>query len=165
MTLPKEKKEGGGGHHQRSTTTAASTAPAAPRLLRRSLSEESVPSTPTKRFELAFITSDSTASADQMKSVLGHPYTLISPQGCHIEMDASVACHVFTVSYWFVLAMSDVLVTQTLGNEHSGGPTSSFSRYAGIYGLKDNVFRDGRHCEEITTNYALSRIQMSNWFC
>eukprot|EP01034_Spumella_vulgaris_P034629 gene34629-42717_t len=84
---------------------------------------------------MAFITSDNVGSAQQMKDVLKHPYTLITPQGCHIEMDGSPECHTATVSYWLMLSFSDKIVTQTLGSDHSSGPTSSFSRYAGIYGL------------------------------
>jgi hypothetical protein len=60
-------------------------------------------------------------------------------------------CHQNTLTYWLLLSFSKVLVTQTLGifpfkdfivsfifktgTDHSFGPSSSFSKYAGIYGL------------------------------
>lgn len=116
----------------------------------------------SKHYSLLYIASDNDKASEQMSKVAGHSHTLISPQGCHIEMDTSLQCHLFTVSQWFILALSDVIVTQT-GNEKA--PTSSFSRYAGIYGLKQDVFRNGRQCEEEKTNLWLSRQQISNWFC
>jgi hypothetical protein len=61
---------------------------------------------------MVFVTSDNVKAAEQMSAVVGHPYSLISPQGCHIELDPSPECHMFTVSYWFMLALSDVIITQ-----------------------------------------------------
>ena len=117
---------------------------------------------------IAFVASDNQASMHQMESVAGFPTSLASPQGCHIQMDQSSRCLIFTSATWFALAMSDLMVTQTLGG--SGAPTSSFSRYAGIYGLKENPFRNGRageNCQPLSEDElrSMSRKTQSNWFC
>ncbi len=107
---------------------------------------------------MGFMASDNEMASMQMNTTLGLPYSIVSPQGCHVEMDVSKQCHMFTVTQWFMLALSDVLVTQE-------GIPSSFSRYAGIYGLKPDPFRNGKHCGAIETTMELSRKPMSNWFC
>ena len=107
---------------------------------------------------MGFLASDNEMASMQMNTTLGLPYSIVSPQGCHVEMDVSKQCHMFTVTQWFMLALSDVLVTQE-------GIPSSFSRYAGIYGLKPDPFRNGKHCGAIETTMELSRKPMSNWFC
>jgi hypothetical protein len=107
---------------------------------------------------VAFIASDNLMSSLQMNSTLGMPHTIVSPQGCHIEMDPSKQCHMFTASQWFQLALSDVLVTQA-------GIPSSFSRYAGIYGLKPNPFRNGQDCDMPYNSLEYCRKGISNWFC
>lgn len=122
---------------------------------------------PTERSPLkssmVYITSDNIIAAQQMNATVGHPHTYISPQGCHIEYDPSVECHMFTVTYWFMLSLSDILVTQTFGEFNA--PTSSFSRYAGMYGLKRDPFRSGRYCHERFNSAIISHMEQSNWFC
>lgn len=107
---------------------------------------------------MGFIASDNLMSSIQMNMTLGLPHSIISPQGCHVELDPSKQCHLFTASQWFLLSLSDILVTQE-------GMPSSFSRYAGIYGLKTDPFRNGKHCDTIETMLEASRKPMSNWFC
>jgi hypothetical protein len=107
---------------------------------------------------VAFIASDNLMSSLQMNSTLGMPHSIVSPQGCHIEMDPSKQCHMFTASQWFQLALSDVLVTQA-------GIPSSFSRYAGIYGLKPDPFRNGQDCDMPYSSLEYCRKGISNWFC
>lgn len=114
---------------------------------------------------MVFITSDNVYAEDQMRNYVGHPLTVISPQGCHIELDPSKECYIFTTTYWFMLSLSDIILSQTFGDVNA--PTSSFSRYAGIYGLKPhNPFRSGRYCgEKVFSRKKLSRFQQGNWLC
>lgn len=111
------------------------------------------------QFLMTFIASDNEKSAKQMGSACGYKYEMFTSKGCHIERDSSKACHDFTVSQWFILAMSNSLVAQ-----FEQAPTSSFSRYAGVYGLKDDPFHKAQDCS-LSTNMHLSRVQQSNWFC
>eukprot|EP01035_Chromulina_nebulosa_P021992 gene21992-28467_t len=62
------------------------------------------------------------------------------------------------------LAIRNVIITQT---EPTAGsfPMSGYSRYAGIYGLKGNVFRDANNCNVIQSRYQLSYTHQGNWFC
>lgn len=109
-------------------------------------------------FSMGFIASDNLMASLQMNMTLGILHTIVSPQGCHIEMDPSKQCHLFTVAQWFHLALSDILVTQA-------GIPSSFSRYAGIYGLKKDPFRNGQDCDAAWHSLEYCRKPMSNWFC
>lgn len=110
---------------------------------------------------VSFIASDNAMSSVQMNTTLDlpHSHNIISPQGCHIEMDPSPTCHRFTATQWFILSMSDILVVQSLP------ASSSFSRYAGLYGLKADPFRDSMQCDSLRSNFGMSRLQQSNWFC
>jgi hypothetical protein len=116
------------------------------------------------QFMMTFVASDSDAAGEQMGRTAAFPFAMHSPKGCHVEMDSSVACHTFTATQWFLLSLSDVLVTQTLP---SHAPTSSFSRYAGIYGLKKDPFRNGNgiECSASLPSNQLHLLQQSNWFC
>eukprot|EP00428_Durinskia_dybowskii_P067971 CAMPEP_0170370138 /NCGR_PEP_ID=MMETSP0117_2-20130122/8355_1 /TAXON_ID=400756 /ORGANISM="Durinskia baltica, Strain CSIRO CS-38" /LENGTH=524 /DNA_ID=CAMNT_0010624901 /DNA_START=49 /DNA_END=1623 /DNA_ORIENTATION=+ len=109
-------------------------------------------------FTMAFIASDNLMASLQMNMTLGVPRSIVSPQGCHIEMDPSKRCHLFTATQWFTLALSDILVTQSQ-------IPSSFSRYAGIYGLKQDPFRNGQDCAAPYNSKEYSRKPISNWFC
>ena len=115
-----------------------------------------------------FIISDNQHSAAQMQSLMGSDSpslnirTVVAPSGCHMEFDHSKECHFFTVTQWFLLSLSNVLVTQTLPNSAA---TSSFSRYAGIYSLNPDVFRNGRDCDNVPEDVPMSRQPQSNWFC
>lgn len=132
---------------------------------------------------MAFITSDSLKAAEQMSVTLGHPYALITPQGCHIELEPSPECHMFTVAYWFALSLSDVIITQVTNNLHPvipivvfhilqvlpdtalPEPSSGFSKYAGIYGLKPNPFRIGKDCGRIVPTKESGVVHSGNWWC
>lgn len=139
---------------------------------RRALNEKTTPKQLSNdTVTVAFITSDNPHSAAQMQSLMlvtgsDSPSlnirAIVAPSGCHMEFDHSKECHFFTITQWFLLSLSDVLVTQTLPNSAA---TSSFSRYAGIYSLNPNVFRNGRDCDNVPEDVPLSRQPQSNWFC
>ncbi len=102
-----------------------------------------------------------------MNQTVGHSNTLISPKGCHVDFDPSFECLKLTLIDWFMLSMSDVIVSQTIPGDRnqSRGVSSSFSRYAGMYGLQNDVYRDSRNCGTIVTSNEYSRMDISNWFC
>jgi hypothetical protein len=114
---------------------------------------------------LVFVTSDNVFAGEQIQAYTGHPLTLLSPQGCHIELDPSKECYQFTTKYWFLLSLSDLLVSQTYGEYNA--PTSSFSRYAAIYALKpETPLRSGKYCgDTVFSGSTLSWISQGNWFC
>lgn len=82
-----------------------------------------------KHTTLIYIATDNIYAAKYMKSTIAHVPTVISPEGCHIEYDGSKECFLFTAVYWFILALSDIMITQTFGPYNA--PTSAFSKYAG----------------------------------
>ena len=135
---------------------------------RRAFNEKTTPKLSDDTMTVAFITSDNPHSAAQMQSLMGSDSpslnirTVVAPSGCHMEFDHSKECHFFTVTQWFLLSLSNVLVTQTLPNSAA---TSSFSRYAGIYSLNPDVFRNGRDCDNVPEDVPMSRQPQSNWFC
>lgn len=111
-----------------------------------------------------YATSDNFAASQQIMSSTEYNMTFMSPQGCHIEWDDSFECYALTTKYWFVLALSDTIITQTVGEYHM--PTSAFSRFAGIYGLAPDPFRSARHCSEPPTpTFVLAQLPQGNWFC
>mmetsp|Transcript_20249 Transcript_20249/g.29029 ORF Transcript_20249/g.29029 Transcript_20249/m.29029 type:complete len:528 (+) Transcript_20249:2-1585(+) len=114
---------------------------------------------------MLFVTSDNVKAAQQMSSVVGHPYSLLTPQGCHIELDPSPQCHMFTVSYWFMLSLSEVIVTQVLPDSLLPEPSSAFSKYAGMYGLKRDPFRNSLHCDDIVPTLKSGYVSSGNWWC
>jgi hypothetical protein len=61
---------------------------------------------------VAHIASDNSGSSSQLNVTLNYPYTLTSPNGCHIEMDASYECIRLTSVYWLLISLSDVMVIQ-----------------------------------------------------
>jgi hypothetical protein len=110
---------------------------------------------------IVHIASDNPGGAKQINETLLWPNTLLSPSGCHIEMDASYECLQMTALYWFVMANSDVIVSPGV----HGITNSGFSRYAAVYGLKKDSLRDPKQCDNILTTHDLSHIQHNNWFC
>ena len=114
---------------------------------------------------VVYITADNLMAEYQMKQYTNHFPTIISPQGCHIDLDQSKECYEITTVYWFMLSLSNLLITQTFSDYNA--PTSSFSRYAGIYGLfPDSPFRSGRYCgDTVHSTSVISRIEQGNWFC
>lgn len=113
---------------------------------------------------LVFISSDNIETAKQMTSLLDYKHILLAPKGCHLELDASAACNLETLALWFIMAQSRMIITQTNEDQHRA-PSSSFSRYAGIYSLHERSFRDGKHCNETFNPHFIGKIQHSNWFC
>ncbi len=109
-----------------------------------------------------YVASDNMGSAQQINSTANLPLTIVSPKGCHVEMDPSFACSKLTVGYWLILALSDVIVTQT---DLTGSPISAFSRYAAVYGLKGDSLRDARDCSNPKAFYDIGRRWTGNWFC
>jgi hypothetical protein len=108
-----------------------------------------------------YVASDSTASASQMATFANYPMYSISPHGCHIQLDASPQCTLLTTAYWLILALSDVIVVQT----ENGNCISAFSRYASIYGLKNNPIRSSKGCDTFKSSKESSRQPQGNWFC
>lgn len=123
----------------------------------------------SSRHTLLYVTSDNVKSSEQMNQTASHPSTLICPQGCHIEMEPTIECFTFTTAHWFILSLSDLIVTQTFTKYNL--PTSAFSRFAGIYGLKansrgNNPFYSGKTCDdEFFSSAYISRMPQGNWFC
>lgn len=117
------------------------------------------------QFVVIFITSDNAKSSLQMMQASGNfSATFVSPDSCHIELKDSYECLLSTVVQWFALSLSGNIVTQQLFSPGSA-PSSSFSRYAGIYGLHRDVFRGGLHNCETINNAAIALQTHSNWFC
>ena len=115
-----------------------------------------------KKEILLYIASDNVGSAQQINSTANLPLTMISPKGCHVEMDPSFDCQKTTIGFWLILAASDVIVTQT---DLTGSPISAFSRYAALYGLKGDSLRDARDCSNVKPLYTIGRKWTGNWFC
>jgi len=114
---------------------------------------------------LVYVTADNLMAEYQMKQFANHFPTIISPQGCHIDLDQSSECYELTTVYWFMLSLSNLVISQTFGEKNA--PTSSFSRYSGIYSLfPDSPFRTGRYCgDTVHSTSVLSRINQGNWYC
>ena len=107
------------------------------------------------------IASDNPGGASQVNQTLHWPNTLISPSGCHVEMNPTFECLKLTITYWMVMALSDIIITP--GNDRI--PNSGFSRYAAIYGLKGNSLRDPKQCNNILSRHDLGNMQHGNWNC
>ncbi len=115
---------------------------------------------------LSFAASDNKPAAEQMsmyalKTGMHINGAMVSPPGCHIELQQTYECLLETVVYWFMLSSSDVLVMQTDGR----APASAFSRYALLYGLKKRAFRNARDCDSIVPSHVLAVSAQGNWFC
>ena len=61
--------------------------------------------------------------------------------------------------------MSDVIVTQSQNQELARTTVSAFSRYAIIYGLKSDTWRDGQYCGIRPNEIEQSHYWQGNWFC
>eukprot|EP01038_Epipyxis_sp_PR26KG_P014109 gene14109-18930_t len=107
---------------------------------------------------ILYITSDSEAANQQIQEFFNHSIILIAPKGCHIELDSSSECLNLTVIYWFILSLSDTIVTQN-DNHH---PSSGYSRFAALYGLKQGTIALGNACGTSPLN---GRNHQGNWFC
>lgn len=89
---------------------------------------------------LAYIASDSKASAKQISDHLQWPTTFLAPTGCHIDFNSTAECSYITLLYWFILSLNDYSVYQSYKDIDTGYQLSSisFSRYAWIYSLQQN---------------------------
>lgn len=117
-----------------------------------------------------FISSDHEKSVLLINKAIAAPSTIISPRGCHVDLNPLGDCSLITVGYWVILATSHVIVTQTLRNNFWapgfwGSPYSAFSRYAGVYGLQGNSFRDATNCSRVVPFTEMGRLMMGNWYC
>ena len=74
------------------------------------------------------ITSDSGESAAQIKSsVVGDvEWVGVLPEACHIQFNATNECFSSTVTQWFLMSFSDILISQY--DPKTGAPHSAFSR-------------------------------------
>lgn len=102
---------------------------------------------------IIYIASDSNEASLQIKSTITqylkassmhHVKTIMTPPGCHVDYNHTTKCIKVTILYWFALAVSDDYVLQsynytTENNEvtNISLASSSFSRYAMIYGLQN----------------------------
>lgn len=143
------------------------------------IAKEGVNTTNKNLLPILFLTSDNPLSTQQMASAAEIPNALIAPQGCHIELDASFDCHKFTLTYWMILGLSDKIIHQTIVHSQKGSPVSAFSRYAGMYSLKDRVFIHVKQTpnqpqgqelivvcsDEYNQDLQEMRHQQGNWFC
>jgi hypothetical protein len=70
-----------------------------------------------------------------------------------------------TYGYWFLLSLSDFLITTGM----VGDPTSGFSRFAMIYGLHEDNFLDSNSCRARVFDRSIpdgSRNRTTgNWVC
>lgn len=114
---------------------------------------------------ILYAASDHPGAIDQMVDESEYPIIIKSPPGCHIDFHLSKICYQQTARYWFLLAQSDMIISQTFGEKLF--PTSAFSRYAGLYSLHSNKpFRSGKICGyETYTTKDISRYHQGNWFC
>jgi hypothetical protein len=110
---------------------------------------------------IVHLVSDNPGSTRQMNETLNWPNTLLSPSGCHVDLDSSYECLRLTSVYWFIMANSDIIVAPT---EHHL-PFSGFSGYAAVYGLKENSLRDPLGCDSIIPRREMSHIHHRNWAC
>mmetsp|Transcript_19635 Transcript_19635/g.18968 ORF Transcript_19635/g.18968 Transcript_19635/m.18968 type:complete len:84 (+) Transcript_19635:1331-1582(+) len=82
-------------------------------------------------------------------------------------MDSSIECSELTLGYWLVLSLSDIIVTQRepVADPTLGGASSAFSRYALIYGLKPDAWRNAKDCDQWTDTVQTAKKWHGNWFC
>lgn len=130
---------------------------------------------------MVYIASDNYVSSQQINSTLNWPFVILPPEVCHIDLQSSFECTLSTFLHWFMLSLSDKLVMQGLikpvstlyGDVPSDGKTllaqeqgsiSAFSRFAGIYGLNEDISRYGLGCQPINKT-ALSKQTQGNWLC
>eukprot|EP01041_Mallomonas_annulata_P005993 gene5993-12079_t len=129
--------------------------------------ERIVESTNTNTY--AYITSDYEPSARQLKNILEDILPsnriYISPKSCHIDYVRTSDCTFNTIVDWFILSLSDYIVTQSGRYSNSiYAPESAFSRYAVIYSLNNKSLRLPKYCLQPDT-FNISHQYSGNWFC
>ncbi len=141
-----------------------------------------------KKGVLAYIASDNADTARQINATLGWDLSIAPTDSCHVDLAATSLCSRMTYVQWFMLALSDQIVMQSLKNNDAvfspyhevssetqaldahfkqyakQGPISAFSRYASIYALHKDVMRYGLGCGRINKT-ALSWQTQGNWLC
>jgi hypothetical protein len=115
----------------------------------------------SKNLPLVIVASDSISAGEQISLESQWNYTFVSHSACHVELDKSDDCFHNTVRLWFLMSLSDIIVTQT----NNGLPTSGFSRFAAVYGLMGNSLRNAAACDVIIPRYKMAWEQIGNWFC
>lgn len=134
---------------------------------------------------MVYIASDNHDSGQQINSTLNWPFVILPPEVCHVDLQASFDCTLSTSLHWFMLSLSDKLVMQGLIKPDKGsgsyfedvppsdgspqlsqeqGSISGFSRFAGIYGLNEDISRYGLGCNSVNKT-ALSKQTQGNWLC
>lgn len=137
----------------------------------------------TKGSSVVYVASDNNRSAHQILQHQ-HWHKILRPhESCHVDLHHSVSCGLSTLQQWFMLAMSDTIVTQSFITNNASitmdkigvrmnyqdpfpkeqFPTSAFSRFAGMYGLSE--FRYGQSCGRSINMTTLSHYTHGNWFC
>jgi hypothetical protein len=114
-------------------------------------------------FLMYYISSDNALSSNQIIRTTNYNFSLLSPPGCHLEHDRSWDCFSVTTKYWFMMSLSQVIIVQEVA-ESTIYPVSSYSRYAGIYGLQNVPFISGKTCLKLDTMH-LSYHHHNNWYC
>eukprot|EP00981_Chlorochromonas_danica_P007469 scaffold1754_cov180-Ochromonas_danica.AAC.25 len=150
-------------------------------------------SLPSHRMVLLYVASDSPWSSQQVVEKADYNLIVQPSERCHVDLlrDASILhiCATQTFSQWFLLGLSDFLITQGLlkqiaannayedqpnhiflVNQLTGydkdvqAPISAFSRFASIYSLKTKGLRYGLQCHEIDVKKLAMRTH-GNWVC
>ena len=118
-------------------------------------------------YPIVYIASDSPSAAIQINETLNFSNTLITPKGCHIELDKSGQCSFETIAYWFALSLSDTLILQgrTIQAGDNYTSPSGFSRLASMYGLNSDSIRFAQTCEKIKDINFHSRTTQGTWKC
>ena len=108
-----------------------------------------------------YVASDYEPSRDQMYHHLSAiwPSTIRLKGNCHVDLHKTNNCMLITIGHWFILGLSDKIVTQG-----ADLPYSAYSRYAGLYSLSSDVFYLGSTCSPVNNN-VLARQSAGNWKC
>jgi hypothetical protein len=127
---------------------------------------------------VVYIASDNEGSVNQMNQSLAWEYTYIPKSAsCHVDLDKSGECSLSTLASWFMLAISDDIVLQSIdesgtyfiGNLLSKGTftaASAFSRYAAIYSLtpSNGGLHFAKGCSTVNST-SFGYITQGNWMC
>jgi len=131
---------------------------------------------------LAYIASDSEASATQMREGLRFKNTFSAFASCHVDITLNDMCSATTIAQWLLLSLSDAIIMQSMlktsigamyqdplapsGHVEQEAPISAFSRYAAIYALSPDVMYYGLSCGAGYVNKTyLSKQTQGNWVC
>jgi hypothetical protein len=117
---------------------------------------------------LIHVATDNARSSQQIRSFAANNVfnknIYISPVGCHIDINSTSTCQQETLLHFLLLSLSHVLIIPL---EHGVFPSSGFSRFAAIYGLRssqNNIILSPWDCTGISTA-PLSNMTHGNWIC